>query len=77
MVQARTDKSPEAGKVPLAAISFRTAGEAVIMFVDSVVGQVHEGCLQIAGLEVLHTHQVFALFHRNHGLILYWRHCNG
>ena len=50
-VQAHTDKSPESGKVPFAAIILRTADEALIMFVDSVVGQVHKGCLQIAGLE--------------------------
>ena len=49
-VQAYTDKSPESGKVPFAAMFLRTAAEALIMFVDSIVGEVHEGCLQIAGL---------------------------
>lgn len=61
LVQAGTGKSPETGKIPLATISLRTAGEALVMFVDSIVGQVHEGCLQIAGLEVQDTYLVLCM----------------
>lgn len=61
VVQACTNKSPETGKIPLATVSLRTAGEALIMFVDSIIGQVHEGRLQVAGLEVQHTYLILCI----------------
>ena len=43
--------SPEGSKVPLAAVSLRATHEALVVFVDSIVGQVHIGRLQVAGLK--------------------------
>ena len=42
---------PEHCKVPLAAVSLRPTHKVLIVLVDSIVGQVHVGRLQVAGLQ--------------------------
>ncbi len=49
--QACVGVLPEHCKVPLAAVSLRPTHKVLIVLVDSIVGQVHVGRLQIAGLQ--------------------------
>lgn len=49
--QACVELLPEHCKVPLAAISLRATHKVLIVLVDSIVGQVHVGRLQVAGLQ--------------------------